>query len=160
MPLTHETAFLSLLLLNLVSCAFMCGLTTFVQLVHYPGFVFADSQSGTVFHDFHSGRTALVAGVPMLAELFSGIALITLSFGSSLFWAFVLSGVLLAYIWGETAFRVIPVHNKMSITGAHNAQLVQRLSRANLPRTLAWNLRVLLLSSLTLFILYGGPYYL
>lgn len=152
MVLSAELLLAAVLLINLISCAFMCGLTTFVHFVHYPGFVFAAPDSAVSFHTFHSNRTAAVVAFPMLAELGSAVALPFMTVGSMLFWPALFLAGLLGFIWFETAFRVIPVHSKMSISGLHDAKLVHRLCSRNLLRTIAWNVRMLVLTVLSLFL--------
>ncbi|AXJ02539.1 hypothetical protein CYPRO_3306 [Cyclonatronum proteinivorum] len=145
MDLSGDTALTVVLLLNVVFCAFMCGLTTFVHVVHYPAFHFIPPGSGPDFHDFHTSKTAFVVAFPMLAELGLTVALTVLSAGTIWFWVSLLSAALLAFVWYETAFRVIPVHNRLSGTGRFNTQNVAQLCRSNWRRTLAWNIRLLVL---------------
>ena len=148
MLFTPETAFLPVLLLNLLCCAFMCGLTTFVHVVHYPGFSFIPAESGAAFHTFHANRTAAVVAFPMLAELGAAVALVLLSAGTSWFWFSLAAAALLGFIWFETAFRVIPLHSRLSESGMFQKALIRQLCKANTARTFAWNFRMLLLTGL------------
>lgn len=140
-----DAGFLVLLLLNLVCCAFMCGLTTFVHLVHYPGFHFITPGSGNVFHHFHANRTAVVVAVPMLGELFLSVLIGIGTFGTAWFWWSIPANLLLLYVWLETALKVIPVHSKLSGQSGFQSALIDKLCKANRPRTVAWNLRLLCL---------------
>ncbi len=143
------------LIITLVCCTFMAGLTTFVHFVHYPGFRFAEAERWAEFHAFHTSRTGGVVGFPMLLELASGVALFAFAGDGLLFWLTAAAGLLLALVWAETALRVVPVHNKLVRAGkAEVPELTDKLVKSNRNRTIFWNMRVLVLIYMVIFLLY------
>ncbi len=142
------------LIVSLAASAFMAGLTTFVQRIHYPGFHFTDKQQGRSFHDFHTRNTGLVVGAPMLIELAGCILMISHAPDTTMLWLSLSSGVLLAGIWMDTALRVIPLHNKLKEVELRDPGLIDKLVRTNFYRTIFWNTRVLLLIIMVIFLLY------
>ncbi len=139
-----------LLLISLTTCAIMTGLVVFVNWVHYPAFMFIEKQKFIHFHRFHSTRTGIIAGIFMPIELISGLLIPLLAENNLILSLSLASAILVLYIWFETVFRVIPVHNKLSINP--NNILIQLLVKTNNARTYSWILRLLLLLLIAIMI--------
>ena len=60
---------MTVLLVCLVSAAYMAGLSWFVGVVHYPLFAGVGTDGWAAYHRRHSDRTTLVVLPPMVAEL-------------------------------------------------------------------------------------------
>ncbi|WP_083750259.1 hypothetical protein [Rhodohalobacter halophilus] len=93
----------SILILNLFSSFFLCGLIWTVQLVHYPFFLFAGNDRFKPSMDFHRSRISYIVIPVMLAELFSSA---WLTFYSTDFTGLHTTGLLLILlVWGGHFFQ-------------------------------------------------------
>ena len=124
---------------ELTSALFMTGLIWFVQVVHYPllARVGADSVG---YQAAHMTRTTWVVGLPMLAEAGSCVVLALLAVGPG--WQRWPSTVLLAIVWGATAFLLVPAHDVLA--RGFDPVVHERLVAANWIRTVAWTARAAL----------------
>ncbi|MCH8569650.1 MAG: hypothetical protein LAT67_15355 [Balneolales bacterium] len=150
-----ETLFLLTALTSFAACAFMTGLVVFVEWVHYPGFRFANPETGGKFHSFHSRRTGYIVGFPMLTELVSAFAMLYFAWqlGSTyLIFSSAVSALLVCAIWADTAIRVIPAHGGVQQTGMKDLAAVDRLVKSNRLRTFLWLFRFLLLFLMITFL--------
>lgn len=136
-----------ILLLNLAATWFMCGLIWFVQIVHYPLFIYADKSHWVVFHGAHQRKTTRVVAFPMLVELSTSLLLPLVYPGeATLVWTALAANL---FIWILTYLVQIPQHHKIL-----NAELsISRLVYSNWSRTLLWSLRSLLLLALVIRLL-------
>ena len=134
----------TLFLSGFAATLLMTGLAWMVQLVHYPSILFTDSQKFSEFHRFHSTRITLIVGPLMLIEL--GTALVLVFTPAFIPLTLSVPGLLLiAAIFAETVFRVVPVHNRLETTG-YDAALIRELTRKNRFRTIMWTIRCLVLA--------------
>ncbi len=115
------------LLLCLGSNVFMFGLICFVQVVHYPLFQYVSASEWMAYHRFHSNRTGLVVGIPMLVQL---VSTVLLEPRDGLLY------LMTALSLGVTAFVSMPIHN--SLARAHSAHLIRRLVVTNWLRVIGW----------------------
>ncbi len=147
-------SFQLLLVISVASGWFMAGLCWIVQGVLYPAFNFVEPSRFPAFHTMHANHTTLIISIPVLLELGSTTLLawnalpgdITLQSALILF-----SMLLLVIIWADTGLRVIPLHNTL-VKNGRQRDVIQKLVRRNLPRTLLWTLKSILLSILLVYI--------
>lgn len=127
--------------LYLCSSFFMLGLIWVVQLVHYPGFAYADVSQFSVFEAWHMSRITWIVGPMMSIELLS---LAYLVFFGSFRKMYLISAIILALIWIETTFWMIPYHAEL--LGGFDLQQINRLVNLNWIRTVLWTVKAGLLA--------------
>jgi hypothetical protein len=118
----------------------MAGLCWLVQVVVYPQFARVEAAGFALYHKHHTTWTSAVVIPPMLLELAGAATWLWLRPESQLAW---IAGGLLAVCWVTTFGLEIPLHAKLQ-RGA-TPRLVRALVWCNLPRTLAWTARGVLL---------------
>lgn len=129
----------ALLIANVVSTLWMCGLIALVQAVHYPMFDrYERSGCATTMRE-HQRRITPIVAVPMLVELVSGVALIVLRpTGVPVVWPVV--GVVLIAGWMiSTVGWQIPAHRVLA--GGFDEAAHKRLVSSNRWRTACWMAR-------------------
>ena len=104
----------------------------FVQLVAYPGLLDVTPEAFRSFHRRHCWGIGIIVVPLMLVELAGSVFLVwVMPSASSLF------GLgLCLFAFGWTFAVSAPLHGRL--TAGHDAALITRLIRTNLPRTLAW----------------------
>lgn len=120
---------------------FMTGLIWTIQIVHYPSFGFVKEERYREFQHFHMRRITFIVGPLMLIELLTGALILFKNYQHI---PFVVSVVLLALIWLNTAILNVPIHNKLLSEGDEG--LFKKLVLSNWPRTILWSVRSLILS--------------
>lgn len=135
---TQEMVFL----LHLLATCWMTAVILLVQLVHYPSFLYIDSTRFVAFERFHCAAISVLVVPAMVVELVTGIVL--LFFTSQHFWAYCLGLVLLLCAWVSTFCIQSPLHQKL--LARYDPLLIRRLIRSNWLRTVAWSLRLGILS--------------
>jgi hypothetical protein len=118
----------------------MFGLIWFVQVVHYPLFVFARADF-TAFETQHRSLTGIVVAPLMLLELSTATLLLFPFFGIELFVRW-LSFALLVAVWLSTFFFQVPMHSLLNY--GYFASAHKRLVTTNWARTAGWSLRAVL----------------
>lgn len=115
----------------------MAAVGWYVQLVHYPSFLFVRPERFAEFHSRHASTTGLVVVPAMLAQFVSAVVLcIEPPEGFPSWWPYL--GLALAVIaWGGTFLQAVPWHNRLAANGWDEAA-IRGLVASNLPRTLAW----------------------
>ena len=122
--------------LGLVATCYMTGIVWFAQVVHYP-LLGAPHRTNdfTVFAEEYQRRTFRVVMPGLAAEALSTVLLLVL-------WPSLQSAagaVCLALIWWLTFFYQIPYHR--TLAQGYCATTHQRLVRSNLPRSILWTIR-------------------
>ena len=117
-------------------CLFMTGLIWLVQLVHYPAFSYVEEEVFTQFESFHTQRISYIVMPAMIAELGTGIFIISTE---AIPFYFLISFCVLILIWCSTFFFSIPCHHQLS--SKKNDQIIRRLTLTNWPRTIGWSFR-------------------
>lgn len=128
-----------ILLIQLVSTSFMCGVIWVVQLLVYPNFLHIPADNFKSFHARHSSQITWIVFPGMLAELFC--AVILLYFNQEIF--FVLNFLTVLLVWFQTAFISVPLHNALSKN--FDEVSANKLIRFNWIRSFVWSFRVILL---------------
>ena len=128
-----------LIAIHAASTFYMTGLIWFVQGVHYPLFAGVGEDGFPSYATRHASRTTLVVGPPMLAELGTAIALLSMAPASGPTALYMAGLVLLAVIWITTALVQVPQHDRLQ--QGFDARIVRALVNRNWIRTVAWSLR-------------------
>tara|TARA_R100001143_G_scaffold44720_1_gene40085 strand:+ start:2095 stop:2532 length:438 start_codon:yes stop_codon:yes gene_type:complete len=127
----------SILLVNIFSSFFMCGVIWLVQLVHYPFFFRADRTQFTEHIRFHGFRISFIVLPVMTLELISSILL---TIYAPDFQALHLIGLIVVLlIWVSTFLLQVPQHAKLVDKFDENAIL--KLVRTNWIRTILWSIK-------------------
>jgi hypothetical protein len=127
------------LLIHAAATWFMTGLIWFVQVVHYPLYAKAGREGFAAYESSHSALTTLVVAPVMLIEALTGLGLLFQKPPEAPAWALLAGALLLAVIWGSTAFLQIPEHGILSL--GFDATSHRRLVSTNWIRTAAWSAR-------------------
>lgn len=140
---TLESARVDLPMLLLLTAAFssgwMTGLAWFVQAVHYPLMRSVPDDRWAEFHARHVTLTTRVVAPPMLLELLTAIGLLVFP-PAVPGWTLWAQAGLVAMTFALTFLQVVPLHNALSKRPPGPGE-IDRLVRANLPRTFAWTAR-------------------
>ncbi len=128
-------------LIHLSSTSFMCGLIWFVQLVHYPSFVFVNKDDFTKFEKFHCDRTSLVVMPLMLTEGLSAFYIYINGNPNELFLS---SLIPLGLIWLSTF--IIQTRQHETLILGHSSETIKHLVKYNWIRTILWTTRLILLT--------------
>ena len=123
----------------------MIGVSLITQFVTYPSFIEIDTSRFRSFHKKYSNTMFFIAGPTMTIEAIASFFLLIDSFN----YTTLVSFFLLILVWILTFFKIVPIHNKISINP--NIKLFERLIQLNLIRTIFWILKFLLLLLIFLF---------
>lgn len=109
-----------------------------VQVIIYPGMHNWVTSNFSELHRAYTRRITLLVVPLMLAQAALGLQVAMSSPGILP----VLQLILIAFVWGVTAFISVPLHRRLS-TG-HDEQVIDRLINTNWLRTTGWSLVSLL----------------
>ena len=123
----------------------MIGVSLITQFVTYPSFIEIDTNRFKSFHRKYSNTMFYIAGPTMIIEAFASFFLVIDSFN----YIALLSFFFLILVWILTFFKIVPIHNKISINPKIN--LFERLIQLNLIRTIFWVFKFLSLLLIFLF---------
>ncbi len=123
----------------------MIGVSLITQFVTYPSFIEIDTIRFKAFHKKYSNTMFFIAGPTMIIEAIASFFLVIDSFN----YISLLSFFFLILVWILTFFKIVPIHNKISINPKIN--LFERLIQLNLIRTIFWVLKFLSLLLIFLF---------
>ena len=121
---------------------YMTGLIWFVQVVHYPLLGAIGNAEFSAYEQRHMSLTTWVVAPPMLVEAAAALLLFWFRPAGAATWQMWAGVVLLAIIWLSTALLQVPCHDTLS--KGFDAEVHRRLVSTNWVRTIAWNLRGLL----------------
>jgi hypothetical protein len=124
------------LLANVAATLIMAGVAWYVQLAHYPLFARVGEAEFEGFHEAHSSRTSIVVIPPMVVEILTSFALI-LDPPAGRTGLTVAGAALAAGTWAVTA-PAAALHSRIGSEGPR-PELLSRLVRINLLRTLLWS---------------------
>jgi hypothetical protein len=144
---------MTLLLLQIISCAVMTGVIWTIQILHYPTFLYVSENEFQKFHAFHSRNVSFIVMPLMIFEFATAVALVIYFNHESYFWIN-LVGVIL--IWLVTFFISVPLHNRLA--KATETLIVNRLVYTNWPRTILWSARLVLLFYFLINFVQQGKY--
>ena len=110
----------------------MIGVSLITQFVTYPSFIVIDPKRFKNFHEKYSNTMLYIAGPTMIIEAIASFFLIIESFN----YIALISFFFLILVWTLTFFKIVPIHNKISIRP--NIDSFKRLIQLNLIRTIFW----------------------
>ena len=110
----------------------MIGVSLITQFVTYPSFIEIDPKRFKNFHEKYSNTMLYIAGPTMIIEAIASFFLRIESFN----YIALLSFFFLILVWILTFFKIVPIHNKISIRP--NIDSFKRLIQLNLIRTIFW----------------------
>ncbi|PDH46298.1 MAG: hypothetical protein CND26_04965 [Bacteroidetes bacterium MED-G13] len=110
----------------------MIGVSLITQFVTYPSFIEIDPKRFKNFHEKYSNTMLYIAGPTMIIEAIASFFLIIESFNYIALFSF----FFLILVWILTFFKIVPIHNKISIRP--NIDSFKRLVQLNLIRTIFW----------------------
>lgn len=126
-----------LFVVHVVFSLYFLGLIWFVQLVHYPIFLFLDYKASENPYIFQRSRTGIVVIPPMIFELVSVALLIFLPYPN---FNVVLTLLILTLLIWITTFTVqVPCHNLLK--KEINKDVIARLIWTNWIRTGLWTVK-------------------
>jgi hypothetical protein len=137
-----------LFLAHWVVCAIMTGLIWVIQCVHYPMFAALHTLTTEQFKQwmaFHTSHITLIVGPLMLFEALTSVWLLLHPPKYFTVWVGVTNLVLVGVIFATTAFLSVPQHHVLKANG-FNSDVINQLVQGNWVRTIAWSLRLLLLT--------------
>jgi hypothetical protein len=123
------------LLVHLVSTAALAGVGWTVQLVVYPAFALVGPERWTGYHARHSRAITCVVAAPWVAQGASTAALLLWPAAGGRVASLGLAVLALVTVV-VTVASAVPAHN--CLAGGVRADVLRRLLRANLVRTVAW----------------------
>ena len=123
----------------------MIGVSLITQFVTYPSFIEIDLKRFESFHRKYSNTMFFIAGPTMIIEALTSFFLVIDSFN----YITLLSFFFLILVWILTFFKIVPIHNKISLS--LKIDLLKRLIKLNLIRTIFWILKFLSLLLIFLF---------
>jgi hypothetical protein len=133
--------------LNLHVTAALFGLIWTIQLVHYPSFIFIDSEKYQSFQKFHMQRITWIVAPLMILEGVLSIILLwyftpneVTAFKSLFSMPYGLSFLLVLILWLSTLCIQTPLH--MKLEHGYDRGIVRKLVRSNWLRTIAWTLKL------------------
>ena len=129
-----------LIAIQLAAAWWMAGVCWLVQMVVYPQFGRVGDAAFAAYHKFHMDRTGWVVVPIMLAELACAAAWVWVSPHRQIAW---FSGGLAAFCWINTFAVEVPLHRQLKRGSSQRA--LRLLIWGNLPRTVAWTARGVLL---------------
>jgi len=135
----------TLFITHFLASTYMLGVIWIIQIIHYPLFLFVGKDSFIAYELEHINKTAVVIALPMLIEFSTYMAMLYFNLSLRKNPLFLVSGLLLIIIWGTTFFVSVPLHNQLSM--GYDQKSVESLIHTNWIRTIAWSLRVGILSS-------------
>lgn len=130
----------AILILNLFSSFFLCGLIWTVQLVHYPMFHSLEKESFVSHMNLHKSRISLIVVPVMLAELGSSAWLAL--FADSIRGYHIAGFIIILLIWIVTFLMQVPQHNRLS--DGKDEEVIRKLVSGNWIRTALWSAKSIL----------------
>lgn len=120
------------LVLLLAGSASIAAVGWYVQLVHYPAFLYVERAKWEEFHRMHVNRTGFVVGLPLGLQFVGtvGVWIVEMSRFAS-----IIHTILFALSFGWTMVISGPLHSKI---GDQDHTVIQRLIRSNWVRSIAW----------------------
>lgn len=131
----------SLVLAQVVLCAFLCGLIWVVQGVLYPLFAAVGPSEFPAYHAAEMSRITWIVAPVMLAELSLALVTLVLHRQDPLAWS---AAALVGMLWASTAFVQVPLHQTLVQRGA-DAAVLSHLVDSNWIRTVGWTARLAVL---------------
>jgi len=112
----------------------MAGLVWFVQINHYPLFLYINAEDFPKYEEQHVRRTGWIVAPTMLIELCACIGLACLH---PSFWFSYVNSALVITIWLSTFFIQMPIHGRLRKMGKADHS-IRTLIFSNWLRTITW----------------------
>ncbi len=139
------------LIVHFTSTWAMVGLIWIVQLVHYPMFASLEAEHFSEHMDAHQRQISWIVLPLMMAELLSGLAMLTVR-SQAIPISWIVAGLfLLCIAWGSTFLIQVPQHTRL--LQGYDAEVCQQLVASNWVRTAAWSLRGILAATMLWLVL-------
>lgn len=143
--------------LLLIICQYFCtiamtGIIWFVQIVHYPLFIYISDKDFQQFESSHTQKTGWIVAPIMLCELGTSILVFFFNPTGSTSWEYLVAFILLIIIWLSTFLIQVPIHS--ALLKEREESKILKLVKTNWIRTIAWTLRAILLSLYILHLYY------
>lgn len=132
--------------LHALATWWMTGLIWLIQVVHYPLFSRVGAEAFDAYHRLHVAWITPVVVPAMLVELAGAVWLLADRPDWMPPWAAAAGLALVGVAWLSTFFLSVPAHSALG--AGLDVEVVDRLVRTNLVRTLAWTLRAALVGAL------------
>ena len=130
----------TILLINLFSSFFLCGLIWTIQLVHYPMFHYLDGSEFASHMNQHKSRISVIVVPVMVIELVSSG---WLALSAEILRVYHITGLAVVIaIWLVTFLIQVPQHNRLS--AGKDDEVIGKLVRGNRIRTLLWSAKSLI----------------
>jgi len=123
--------------IHLIITSALVGIIWLIQLVHYPGFKYLDSDLTRDFHKMHTSKITPIVAPLMCAEM--GLTCIDIYKQPSA--ATVLHLALVIIIWLSTFMMQVPLHQKLTVE--YDQKSINKLIKTNWIRTSAWTLKLI-----------------
>lgn len=134
---------LKIQIIEIIITSILVGLIWTIQLVHYPSFAYVGPNEYVSFHSFHVAAITPFVGSLMIFEFVC--FLLSMKYGVyKLFNQGLVVLILLMIIWGTTLFVSVPTHNQLLL--GKSDLLITRLVTTNWIRTIAWSLKLAIVS--------------
>jgi len=127
----------SIFIVNLFSSFFLCGLIWTIQIVHYPYFIFTDSEQHQQAMNFHRARISFIVVPAMLTELLSS-AWLTFT-ATEFIWLHTAGFIIVLLIWVITFAKQVPLHSNLA--NQFSRTDINNLVKSNRWRTILWTLK-------------------
>ena len=125
-------------MLNLIVSLYMVGVIWTIQLVHYPSFLYVDTNSFKKFSDFHQLRMTILVAPAMILELSFSLWTYMQDMNAVNFVIFALSLIL----WALTFIIFVPMHRQLLEDGKE-LKLITKMIKFNWVRTFFWSIKAL-----------------
>ena len=127
--------------ISILFASFNAGLLVLiwlVQVIIYPGMHNWVTSEFSEIHRVYTRKITFIVTPLMLGQALCAL-LMTIRAPDVLL---VLQLILIAFVWGVTAFISVPLHRRLS--GGHDNRVIDRLIKTNWLRTMGWSLICLL----------------
>lgn len=127
--------------IHFVFALYMFGVIWFVQIVHYPVFLFLNYDPAHNPYIFQQTRSGIAMVLPMIIELVSVVLLIFIPYPN--FFTVLVLLLFSVLIWVSTFTMQVPAHNLLK--KEKNEDAIKRLIYTNWFRTGLWSLKAIYL---------------
>ena len=128
-----------LFLIHVVFSLYLLGVIWFIQIVHYPIFLYLNYDPANNPFIFHHSRTGVAVMTAMALELISAVILIFIPYPN--FFSILILLIFTLLIWITTFTIQVPCYNILK--KEKNENVIYRLIWTNWLRTALWTLKAI-----------------